>query len=320
MRWAVAVLAAGLGTRMRSTRPKVLHELAGRPLLDHVLDVALQVAEPEQVVVVIGHGAELVAARVGARRARTVVQEPQLGTGDALRVALGALDPGSADGIVVLSGDVPLLAVRSVRRLMAELERGAAAVLLTAVLEDGGPYGRVLRDPDGRVWAVVEARDADPKALAVREVNAGVYAFRRASLDPVLVQLAPDNSQGEYYLTDVVASLRDHGLTVEAVTLEDRDEMRGVNTRGELAAVARVLNERLLASLLEEGVTVVDPMTTWVAPECSIGRDVILEPGVIVRGRSRIGDGARIGAHAVLDDAEVEPGEVVPPLALRRRR
>jgi bifunctional UDP-N-acetylglucosamine pyrophosphorylase/glucosamine-1-phosphate N-acetyltransferase len=319
MRWAVAVLAAGQGTRMRSNLPKVLHELAGRPLLDHVLNVALQVADPEQVVVVIGHRADRVAAWVSGRQVRAVVQEPQLGTGDALRVALAAIDVAAVDGIVVLSGDVPLLTAATVRGLMAELEQGAAAVLLTAELADGGSYGRVVRDPSGRVRAVVEARDADPAVRAVREVNAGIYAFRRTAVEPVLARLAPDNAQGEYYLTDVVAALREQDQEVAARILDDANEMRGVNTRAELAAVARVLNRRVLAVLMDEGVTVLDPDTTWVAPESSIGRDAVLEPGVIVRGRSRIGEGARIGAYAVLDGVEIEADEVVPPLTHRGR-
>ncbi|NOZ94902.1 MAG: NTP transferase domain-containing protein, partial [Acidobacteria bacterium] len=164
--WTVVVLAAGKGTRMKSSLPKVLHELAGRPLLEHVLDLARDLAPPEGIMVVVGHGAAQVATVAGARGASTVLQEPQLGTGDAVRVALAALPDGS-EGVVVLSGDVPLLRAASVDALRRAVEEGAAAALLTAVLEEPGAYGRILRAPDGGVDAIVEARDATPGQLAI---------------------------------------------------------------------------------------------------------------------------------------------------------
>ncbi len=243
MDWSVAVLAAGKGTRMKSPLPKVLHALAGRPLLDHVLDLALQLVPADRVMVVVGHGAAEVAAVAEARGARTVLQEPQLGTGDALRVALSALDDPDA-GVAVLSGDVPLLRPASVRALCDAVEAGAAAALLTAILDEPGPYGRVLRGAGGGVEAIVEARDATPEQLAVREVNAGVYAFQRPPLDAAIAALRPDNDQGEYYLTDVIAHLRCRGLPVAAHVLADPLEMAGVNTPADLERLEELVGRR----------------------------------------------------------------------------
>ena len=316
MRWAVAVLAAGKGTRLRSSRPKVLHELAGRPLIDHVLDRALEIADPGRVVVVLGHGREAVARHLEGTGVATVVQEPQLGTGDALRVALGGVPPGT-EGVVVLSGDVPLLRHATLARLVGTVEAGAAAAVLTATLDEPGAYGRVIRRPDGSLDRIVEARDAGEEERAVREVNAGVYALRMAGLAGRLSELGTANAQGEYYLTDLVARLGRDGETVAAVVLDDAEEMLGVNDRADLARVAAVLNRRVLDALMASGVTVEDPVTTRVEPGCAVGRDAVLEPGVVLRRGTRVGEGARIGAGSVLDGATVAPGETVPPLTRR---
>jgi len=313
-RWAVAILAAGKGTRMRSDQPKVLHELAGRPLIDHVIDLALGVARPQDVVVVVGHGAREVGAVAGDRGVNQVLQEPQLGTGDALRVALGGLGDRPTGRILVLSGDVPLLRPATLERLIAAVEGGVAAALLTAVLDDPGSYGRVVRDADDLVAEVIEAGDADPDQLAIREVNAGVYAFDRAALSRVLTGLGTDNAQSEYYLTDVAAELRRADAKVAAVQLDDPAQMQGVNTRADLARAGRVLNEMVVGDLMADGVSIRDPLTTWIDPRAVIGREVVIEPGVVLRGFCHVGDGARIGANCVLDHAAVGAGETVPPL------
>jgi bifunctional UDP-N-acetylglucosamine pyrophosphorylase/glucosamine-1-phosphate N-acetyltransferase len=315
----VAVLAAGQGTRMRSHLPKVLHELAGRPVIDHVLDVALACASPGRIVVVIGHEAEAVRDRVERRGVRTALQERLLGTGDAVRVALQASSDLVTDGIVVLSGDVPLLRSETVRRLQAEVAAGAAAALLTAELPAPSSYGRILRRADGTVAGVVEARDATPEELTIREVNAGCYAALRAPLEAALAELTPDNVQGEYYLTDVPEILAGAGHRVVAVALQDADEMHGVNTRADLARAAQLLNRRVVTGLMAAGVTVLDPATTWVDPRSELARDVVLEPGVALRGRCMVGREARIGAHSVLEGVEVAPGEHIPPLTYRTR-
>ncbi len=313
-RWAVAILAAGHGTRMRSDRPKVLHHLAGRPLIDHVIDAALGIARPHDIMVVVGHGADAVREVVRERGVGEVLQEPQLGTGDALRVALEGLKDRPTDRILVLSGDVPLLRPETLERLTEAVTEENAAALLSAELDDPGSYGRIVRDADGMVREVVEARDADSDQLAIREVNAGVYAFDRGPLSVALSGLGTDNAQNEYYLTDVAAALRMRGLGVVAVRLDDPDEMQGVNTRADLARSGRVLNRRVIDALMDAGVSVRDPSTTWIDPRAVVGRDVIIEPGVVVRGFCHVGDGAFLGANCVLDDAAVGAGERVRPL------
>ncbi len=242
----VVVLAAGKGTRMKSDLPKVLHEVSGRVLLDFVLDLGERVARADHIVVVVGHRAGRVEEHVRDRGVLIVLQEPQLGTGDALRVAVEVAPEG--DVVLVLSGDVPLLRKKTLDQLLDSVAKGTEAALLTAVLTDPGAYGRVLRGPDGSVSAVVEARDADANILALNEVNAGVYAFRRASLEQALASLKPDNAQGEYYLTDVVRWLTRRGLPVAATILEDPEEMQGVNTREDLRRVEQVLSSRAKAA------------------------------------------------------------------------
>lgn len=314
-RWAVTILAAGKGTRMRSEQPKVLHELAGRPLLDHVIDLALAVARPHDVVVVVGHGADAVAAAARARGVGEALQQPQLGTGDALRVALASLAGRPTDRVLVLSGDVPLLRCATLRSLMAAVDGGATAALLTAELDEPGAYGRVERAADGSIRRIVEAGDADSEQLGIREVNAGVYAFDRAAVTAALAGLRTDNAQGEFYLTDVVEMLRGTGATVAGVRLADPGEMQGINTRADLARAGRVLNEMVVNDLMISGVSVRDPATTWVDPRAEIGRDTVIEPGVVLKGDCRIGAGARIGANCVLEAAAVGDGEIVPPLS-----
>lgn len=297
---------------MRSSRPKVLHEVGGRPLLEWVLDRAEEVTSPERVVVVVGHGRDRVSSGVERRGMMTAVQDPPRGTGDAARVGIDRLPRHGIDAVLVLCGDVPLLRTATVQALCRRLDQGGAAVVLTATLEIPGAYGRVLRASDGTIRRIVEVGDATESELAVREVNTGIYAFRREGLDDVLADLRPDNAQSEYYLTDVVEALLPRGVV--ALELEDPAEMLGVNSRGDLARVAGVLNRRVIEEWMAAGVSVLDPSTTWIEPGCALGPDVVLEPGVVVRGAARIGAGARIGAHSVLDGGHVDEGAVVPPL------
>ena len=242
MSCVVAVLAAGKGTRMKSDLPKVLHQASGLALLDFVLDLGESLTPAQNIVVVVGHRADCVSDHVKDRAVLTALQEPQLGTGDALRVAMEAAPDG--DTVVVLSGDVPLLRKITLDRLVDSVENGAEAALLTAVLTEPGAYGRVVRGPGGGVRAIIEAKDADAETLLLNEVNAGVYAFRRPSLEQALASLKPDNAQGEYYLTDVISWLTQRSLPVAAAILDDPEEMQGVNTREDLRRVEQVLASR----------------------------------------------------------------------------
>jgi bifunctional UDP-N-acetylglucosamine pyrophosphorylase/glucosamine-1-phosphate N-acetyltransferase len=305
---AVVVLAAGEGTRMRSALPKVLHPLIGEPLLGHVL-AAASPAAPAQVLVVVGHGREAVVGwlEVHHPQATVVVQDQQLGTGHALRTALAA-DPSLLGTVVVVSGDTPLLSSATVAALVAaHAASGSAATVLTAHLPDPSGYGRVVRTDDGHLAQIVEDRDATDDQRRIDEVNGGIYAFDAASLRATLEQLTRDNSQGEEYLPDVVAMMRADGLGVAALTVADYHEVVGVNDRVQLAEAGRLLRDRTNAGWMRDGVTFVDPDTTWVGPDVTLGRDVVLHPGVRLLGRTEVSEGAEIGPDTTLVDTTVGP-------------
>ena len=313
---AAVVLAAGEGKRLKTATAKVLHEAGGRALIDHVLD-ALVPTHPSPLVVVVGHLREQVERHLGGRELLFAVQDPPRGTGDAVAKALPLL-PRSGEALV-LSGDVPLIRSETLAALV-ELRRARAAVaaLVSAVLPDAGPYGRIVRGAAGDVKAIVEARDATAAQRELREVNAGTYVFDLAALRPALAGLTPANAQGEYYLTDAVAAMAGGGMRVAALPLADPAEMAGVNSRAELAAVHRLLGARVIGRLQAAGVTILDPATTWVDASCAVGRDTVLEAGVHLRGACMIGAACRIGAHAVLEDVTLPDGALVPALTHRR--
>jgi len=303
---AVVVLAAGGGTRMRSATPKVLHALAGRTMLGHVV-AAARALDPEHLLVVVGHAREQVAEHLAAvdGAATAVVQEPQLGTGHAVRVALEGLEHLEGT-IVVVPGDTPLLTAATLGALVAEHEAsGAATTLLTAVVGDPTGYGRVVRDSAGAVVQVTEHRDADEATRRVREINTAVYAFSAGPLREALGQLSTDNAQGEEYLTDVVGLHRAAGLALHAVVAADAGETAGVNDRSQLAAAAAALRDRLLRGHLLAGVAVLDPATTWVDADVVLEPDCTVLPGVQLHAGTVVRRGARVGPDSTLTGCEV---------------
>ena len=306
----VVILAAGKGTRMNSRVPKVLHEAAGLPLLEHVLRTADSLG-PASTVVVIGHGSDLVEQRFGKRPGlRFAVQEPQLGTGHALLQAEPALQ-GRSGSLVLLSGDVPLLRPDTLRSLVRHHQaQGAAATVLTAVVGDPAGYGRIVRTK-GRISSIVEHRDASPAEKAIGEINSGIYAFDLMPLFGALREIGTANAQGEYYLPDLVRIYRARGLAVETHAVEDSREIMGVNSRKELAEVGAILGSRKNEELMAAGVTIVDPATTWVGPDVTIGADTILHPGVHLEGRTRVGERCEIHSGVRLVDTEVGNGVTI---------
>ena len=289
----LVVLAAGKGTRMKSRLPKVLHSAAGLPLIEHVLRTADRIS-PASVVVVIGHQAGMVRDALQSRpNLQFVLQEPQLGTGHALLQAEAALG-GRSGTVVLLSGDVPLLTAATLRRFVDHhLAMGAAATVLTAVVEDPAGYGRIERT-GGRISAIVEHKDASPSQRSIREINSGIYAFEITPLFDALRQIGSTNAQGEYYLPDLVGIYRDGGLTVETVTLDEPGEILGVNSRQELAQVARSLRAARNDDWMASGVTLVDPATAYIDPDVTIGPDTIIHPNVYLEGRTSIGANCEI--------------------------
>jgi bifunctional UDP-N-acetylglucosamine pyrophosphorylase/glucosamine-1-phosphate N-acetyltransferase len=317
---AVVILAAGHGTRMKSRRAKVLHEIAGRPLLAYPLGLAEALA-PERLVVVIGRDADAVRDAF-AERARFVVQAEPRGTGHAVQCALPAL-AGFEGEVLVLYGDVPLLRAESIEALRA-LKAESKAPL--AMLTSPEPLpGLVVRGPDGRVERIVEVTDASPEELTIREGNTGVYLVDSDLLASALHALDSENSQEELYLTDVVAITRARRLAVEALQLADAEDALGVNNRAELARATAVQRRRNIERLLAEGVTFVDPTAVWIDSDVEIGRDSTIEPGVQITGPTRIGEGCHVKAHTVIessvleDDVEIGPSAHLRPGTRLRR-
>jgi bifunctional UDP-N-acetylglucosamine pyrophosphorylase/glucosamine-1-phosphate N-acetyltransferase len=310
-------MAAGLGTRMKSRRPKHLHDVLGRRLLDWVL-LAAQPLEPSPYVVVCSDETRDELERTLPERVEVVVQERPLGTGDAVASARRVLE-GSDGDLLVLSGDTPLLMPDLLEDLVAEHRRLEAAVtVLSFEPPDPRSYGRVLRDGDGRLAGIVEAVDASPEQLSVREVNSSIYVFALPGLWAVLEGLEPHNAQGELYLTDAVRGLVEAGARGAAYRAPRPEEVDGVNTRVELAAAAATLRDRVVTRHMLAGVTVVDPSTTWIEADVEIEADAVIQPFTVLRGRTRIGAAAEVGPHAVAVDAVIGARALVGPFCYLR--
>jgi bifunctional UDP-N-acetylglucosamine pyrophosphorylase/glucosamine-1-phosphate N-acetyltransferase len=303
----IIVLAAGLGKRMRSDLPKVLHSLAGRPLLGHVLDTARALG-PRRIFVVHGHGAGLVrAAFAEVSGVEWVLQAEQLGTGHAVQQAGSHLAPGA--DVLILYGDVPLVRAETLERLLEASRQGLA--ILTAELPDPAGYGRVVRDAAGGVARVVEQKDASEAERAIREVNAGFYAVSGRRLTSWLSRIKNNNAQKEYYLTDIVTLAASEGVPVAAIKVDDHWEVAGVNSKKELAALERIVQHREAGRLLESGVTLCDPARIDVRGSLECGRDVTIDVNCVFEGRVRLGDGVRIGPNCVLRDVSIAAGTEV---------
>ncbi|WP_214415850.1 bifunctional UDP-N-acetylglucosamine diphosphorylase/glucosamine-1-phosphate N-acetyltransferase GlmU [Sphaerisporangium fuscum] len=309
---AVIVLAAGEGTRMKSSKPKVLHELCGRALVDHML-AAARGLDPERLIVVIGHAREQVQAHLDTTGsdALAVVQREQKGTGHAVRTVLESV--GAVNGTVLVTyGDTPLLRTETLAELLAtHAAEGNAVTVLTAEVPDPTGYGRIIRDTTGAVLEIVEDKDASPEQKAIKEMNSGVYAFDGLLLADGVKRVGSSNAQGEEYLTDVLSILREDGHRVGAYVAADHVEVEGVNDRVQLAFARRVLNTRVLEGHMRAGVTIIDPASTWIDVGVAIERDVVVHPGTQLHGRTSIATGAEVGPATTLTDTAVGAGAVV---------
>lgn len=310
---SAVVLAAGQGTRMRSDRPKPLHVLVGKPMVVWVLD-ALADCPVRRVAVVVGHGADAVTKRLvedaGDRPLEFVEQVVRRGTGDAAAVGLTALaddDPyDDPEDVLVLTGDTPLLRPGTIAALVEHhRSREAACTVLTVERDDPTGYGRIVRDRDDRVLRIVEQIDTTPEEAAIREVNTGIFCFRRGLLAPALRRLDPDNAKGELYLTDVVAVLADAGHNVATLVAGDRDETHGVNDRVQLAAAESELRRRINETWMRRGVTLVDPDQTYIDATVDLGRDVTVYPGTLLQGSCVVGPGCDLGPASRLVDTTI---------------
>ena len=311
----VVILAAGQGTRMKSRMPKVLHRLSGKPLIEHVLEAA-QAVDPATVTMVVGHGADSVRSFVGERpNTSWVLQEPQLGTAHALQQTEPYLE-GQQGTLVLLSGDVPMLRGATLKRLVdAHRTTRAAATVVTAIVDRPYGYGRIVRSR-GRLARIVEERDASTAVRQIREINGGIYAFDLAPLFDALRGIASQNAQGEYYLTDLVAIYRRRKLRVETLLVDNPQEIRGINSRTELAEVSRIVRQTKNEELMAAGVTIIDPATTYIEPDVQVGADTVIHPCVAIQGQSRIGAACEIHSNVRIVDSEIADKVIIQDFCL----
>lgn len=302
----VVILAAGQGKRMRSNRPKVLHRLAGKPMVRHVIDTASQLGA-DRLHVVIGHGGDQVRMALGDCRVHFAVQDEQKGTGHAVSQALGAL---GHDKVLVLYGDVPLIRRDTLAALLAQVDERRMG-LLTVTLDDPNGYGRILRNAEGQVVAIVEHKDASGTERAVRECNTGIMAMTAAQLKRWLPQLSADNAQGEYYLTDVIAMAAAEGVSIATAQPSSPLEVEGVNDRTQMASLERAYQRTLAERLMDEGVALADPARLDVRGNLTCGHDVEIDVGCVFEGEVELGEGVRIGPYCVIRDSHIGAESVV---------
>lgn len=306
MTLAVVILAAGKGTRMKSALPKVLHPIAGRPMVQHVVDAAAALS-PANTVVVYGHGGERVREAVSGERLRWAEQAEQLGTGHAVAQALPHLNE---DVVLVLYGDVPLIRPETLRDFVARVNDRSLA-LMTLELEDPAGYGRIVRDDQGQVTRIVEQKDASDDEKRIREINTGILACSRRFLNDSLPGLSNRNAQGEYYLTDLIAMAVDAGMEVVTEQPQHAWEVDGVNDRVQLARLERVYQRVRAEALMRGGVTLLDPARLDIRGAVSTGTDVTIDVNVVLEGKVTLGDGVRIGPNCVIRDADIAAGAVI---------
>ena len=316
MRTSVAILAAGLGTRMRSKQAKVLHRAGGMALVECVVEAARQFAEPEDIVCVTGHQSDKVQALLAPQRLRFAVQHEQKGTGHALKCAQQEI--AAKDGLLmVLYGDTPLLTARTLLRLRdTQASSNGAATLITTTLDDPTGYGRVIIDSTGAVTSIVEHKDATADQRAIRVINSGIYCFRADLLWKHLPEVQPNNASGEFYLTDMAAILQSHGHRVEAMHVDDPSELLGINTRIELAAADRLLRQRKNEALMLSGVTIERPETVTIDAHVKVGQDTVIEAFARLLGTTEIGEDCRIGAGSIIENSSLANRVQIAPYTL----
>lgn len=298
------ILAAGMGTRMKSDMPKVIHKVCGKELVKWVIDASRK-AGADTVVTVIGHKAETVKPVIG-ESAEMVIQAEQLGTGHAVMQAAGYIKsaPGS---VVVLNGDTPLIKAETIKKAIAYHEaQGNSATVITAEFEDATGYGRIVRGEDGSVERIVEQKDASEEEKKIREINSGMYVFNGADLDEALGKLTPNNAQGEYYLTDTLEILRGEGKKIGGYTIEDNDEIRGINNRVQLSEAETIMQRRINEKHMLSGVTLVNPSSIFIGADVEIGRDTIIASNVTLTGNTKIGSGCTVEMGCRIEDSVID--------------
>ena len=301
------ILAAGKGTRMKSNTSKVLHKIFEKPILGYVLDNSKNIVSES--FVIVGHHAEEVTEFVEKNytSAKTILQSPQLGTGHAVSMACPYLENFEGQ-VIILNGDLPLMTEKSIRKFIEyHNSKNSDLTIMSTILDDPANYGRIIREKDDSLKCIVEAKDATPEEISVKEINVGVYLLNWSKIKPAFSQLTTNNAQGEYYLTDIIGWGKKNNLNVHAYILENSDESYGINSRKDLAYATKVMNERKLDLLMDNGVTIVDPTSTWISEDTEIGADTIIYPSTYIEGKNKIGKNCKIGPCAHLrGDVEID--------------
>ena len=301
------ILAAGKGTRMKSNTSKVLHKIFEKPILGYVLDNSKNIVSES--FVIVGHHAEEVTEFVEKNytSAKTILQSPQLGTGHAVSMACPYLENFEGQ-VIILNGDLPLMTEKSIRKFIEyHNSKNSDLTIMSTILDDPANYGRIIREKDDSLKCIVEAKDATPEEISVKEINVGVYLLNWSKIKPAFSQLTTNNAQGEYYLTDIIGWGKKNNLNVHAYILENSDESYGINSRKDLAYATKVMNDRKLNSLMDNGVTIVDPASTWISEDTEIGADTIIYPSTYIEGKNKIGKNCKIGPCAHLrGDVEID--------------
>ena len=301
------ILAAGKGTRMKSNTPKVLHKIFEKPLLGYVLDNVKNIVNES--FVIVGHHAEEVTEYVekNYKSAKTVLQSPQLGTGHAVSMVCPFLQNFEGE-VIILCGDTPLITEKTLKDFLEyHNSKNSDLTVMSTVFENPTNYGRIIRESDNSLKCIVEEKDATAEQKAVKEVNAGIYCLNWGKIKDAFSQLTSNNAQGEYYLTDIIAWGKKNNLNVNAYILENSDEIYGINSRSNLATAIKIMNERKLNSLMDNGVTIVDPLSTWISEDTQIGSDTVIYPATYIEGKNIIGKNCKIGPCAHLrGDVEID--------------
>ena len=296
------IMAAGKGSRMKSDTPKVLHTIFEKTLLGYVLDAVNKTGLCGENFVIVGHQAERVEEYLKDNYpfAKPVLQSPQLGTGHAVSMAIPYLKDYTGE-VIILNGDIPLITADSVKEFIEfHTSTGADLTVMSALFEEPGNLGRIVRNKDGSLDSIVEAKDANSEQKEIKEINAGVYCLNWEKIMPAFANLKTNNAQGEYYLTDIIKWANENGLKANVYTLKDKNEIYGINSKVELAEAARLLNSRTITKHLTNGVEIIDPATTWISPETEIGADTVIYPSCYINGKNKIGSHCKIGPFAHL--------------------
>ena len=296
------ILAAGKGTRMKSETPKVLHEIFNKALLGYVIDAVNNTGLADENFVIVGHQAERVEEYIKSNydNAKTVLQSPQLGTGHAVSMVLPYLNDFDGE-VVILCGDTPLITSETIKEFVEyHRKQKSDLTVMTSILDNPTNYGRIVRAKDGTVTSIVEEKDATPEQKDIKEINAGVYCINWQKVKPAFSELKTNNAQGEYYLTDIIKWGNQNGLSVNGYILKDNTEIYGINSKANLAEAAKMLNRRVVNKHLANGVTIIDPDTTWISPETEIAPDTIIYPSTYIEGENKIGKNCKIGPFAHL--------------------